>query len=138
MSHAMNVTRVLAVAIGLGWSAPALAQTCPDRPAMAACTAAAPRVGDSLSGPVLQVVDARTVCVALGPLPSQWVQVVIADSKTDATRGGLMAAAFAQDVQCVVTGEAGAAVRAVCLADGVSVGRLADSPDSRMQASAWR
>jgi hypothetical protein len=138
MCNAMTATGALAAAIGLASWVPAIAQTCPARPPLAACTAAAPRPGDSFSGPVLQVIDRRTICVALGPLPSQWIQVMIADSDAHGTRGALMAAAFAQDVACVATGETGGAVRAVCLVDGVSVGRLANSPEIRMQAGEWR
>jgi hypothetical protein len=138
MRNVVAVASAVTVAVGMTLSAPAIAQTCPARPPLAACTAAAPKPGDSFAGPVLQVIDARTACVALGPLPSQWVEVVITDSEAGGTRGSLMAAAFAQDAVCLATGNAGEAVRAVCFVDGVSVGRLANSTGSRMQANDWR
>ncbi len=129
----------LGMAASLAAAGPAGAQTCPVRLPPAPCTASAPGPGERFTGPVLQVLDARTLCVALGPAPDQWVQVEIADAAPDAGRGALMGAAFGRDVQCVVTRRAASGVRAVCIdLDGISVGRLADSPDVRMRASDWR
>jgi hypothetical protein len=48
----------------LGFGAPALAQT---------CRAPAPAVGQTVSGPVLHVIDGRTLCLAQGPTPDQWI-----------------------------------------------------------------
>ena len=138
----MSKVAVAIMAMGMATSlaaAGAGAQTCPVRPPLAACTAPAPGAGARITGPVLQVIDARTLCVALGPSPSQWIQVEIADAEPDAGRGALMGAAFARDVQCVVTRRAATGVRAVCIdLGGNSVGRLAASPGARMQARDWR
>jgi hypothetical protein len=49
-----------------------------------------------------------------------------------------MAAAFGQDVECVATGVADVGVQAVCFEAGVSVGLVANSPEIREEAGAWR
>ena len=41
----------------------------------AVCGAPAPAVGSVIRGPVLQVTDSHTVCVALGPLPEDWLKL---------------------------------------------------------------
>jgi hypothetical protein len=129
---------LIAMLVGAPIAPPAY-QVCPSRPPPAACVAPLPRVGDLVVGPVLQVVDGRNLCVALGPTPQQWVAVEIADAPADVPRGALMAAVFGQTIACVVTerGPDGAA-RALCVKGGESVGRLADAPEARAQAAAWR
>jgi len=140
----MSKAAVLALASALAAAGPSLATptaggSCQAPPVHAACAAAAPGAGQAFGGPVLDVVDDHTVCVALGPLPSQWVRVELADARGGGTRGALMAAAFARDVKCVsVSAGAGGAARAVCLSDGVSISLLAMRPELRMQAAAWR
>jgi hypothetical protein len=103
----------------------AAAQTCPAMPQLARCAAAAPGVGQRVSGPVLQVIDGDTLCVALGPTPDQWVRVRLADGVAGVSRAQLMAAAFAHTVDCdVVRAEADGAV-AVCAADGAPLAKAA-------------
>jgi hypothetical protein len=81
----------------------------------AACAATPPAVGGRLSGPILQVVDGQTFCVALGPTPDQWVKIQLADTP-HGDRAALMDAAFAQRVTCVVLGPAASgAVAARCI-----------------------
>lgn len=121
-----------------GATAPASPDVCPPPVHVANCSAPAPAAGVAFAGPVLQVIDASTVCVALGPLPTQWVRVDLADTPSDGTRSGLMAAVFAQDVTCLSAGPAGVGVRAVCLSGGVSVGLLASRPEIRAAAGSWR
>jgi hypothetical protein len=112
---------------------------CPPPATVAArCTAAAPAAGVAFSGPVLEVIDGGAVCVALGPLPSQWVRVDLADAPLDGTRGRMMAAAFARNVKCLSAGPAGDGVRALCISDGVSVGALANVPQIRDAAQTRR
>jgi hypothetical protein len=107
-------------------------------PSPAACTAAAPARGASFSGTVLQVIDGRTLCVAFGPSPDQWVRVRLTDAGPALPRGALMAAAFAKEVTCVAGPSDGEALTAVCTLDGRSLGEAASQPDAAMQAADWR
>jgi glucose/arabinose dehydrogenase len=108
------------------------------RPTLAACTAAAPARGASFTGTVLQVIDGRTLCVANGPTPDQWVRVRLTDANPTAPRGALMAAAFAKQVVCVAAAADGEGVQAVCEADGQSVGAASGHPDASLHAASWR
>ena len=107
-------------------------------PPPAACTAAPPARGASFSGTVLQVIDGRTLCVAFGPSPDQWVRVRLTDANPALPRGALMAAAFAKEVTCVAGAPDGDGLTAVCTLDGRSLGEAASSPDAAMQAADWR
>ena len=109
-----------------------------DAPAAAACTAAPPARGQSFSGTVLQVIDGRTLCVASGPTPDQWVRVRLRDAQAGLPRGALMAAAFAREVTCVADDPDAEGVTGVCVADGHSVGEAAASPGATAQAADWR
>ena len=118
--------------------APAPQQTRLEPPAAAACTAAPPARGQSFAGTVLQVIDGRTLCVASGPTPDQWVRVRLSDADGALSRGALMAAAFSREVTCVAGVSEPDGVTAVCVADGRSVGRAAAEPDATAQAADWR
>jgi hypothetical protein len=104
----------------------------------AACTAAAPPRGAAFTGTVLQVIDGRTLCVAFGPSPDQWVRVRLADAGPTLPRGALMATAFAREITCVAGATDGDGLTAVCTLDGRSVGEAASQPDAAMQAADWR
>jgi hypothetical protein len=133
-----NAIAALALTAVLASPVPASSQSCPPiMTPMAQCTAVLPGAGAAISGTVLQVIDSRTVCVALGPLPSQWVRLEISDAPERGSRGAMMASAFGRDVDCVIVSELGSSVEAHCIADGVSVGRSADSPDMQAQARLW-
>ena len=108
------------------------------RPAPASCTAAAPARGASFTGTVLQVIDGRTLCVAFGPSPDQWVRVRLTDANPGLPRGALMATAFAKEVTCVAGAPDGEGITAVCTLDGQSVGEAAARPDAALQAADWR
>jgi hypothetical protein len=41
------------------------------------CRAPAPAVGQTVSGPVLHVIDGRTLCIAQGPTPDRWIALRI-------------------------------------------------------------
>ena len=118
--------------------APAPQQTRLESPTAAACTAAPPARGQSFSGTVLQVIDGRTLCVASGPTPDQWVRVRLSDADAAVPRGALMAAAFSRQVTCVADSMDADGVSAVCVADGKSIGRAAAEPDATAQAADWR
>jgi hypothetical protein len=124
-----------------------LGQACPPGASMVpaplasapvACGASAPGEGQVVSGPVLQVIDGRTLCVGRGPLPSQWVQVRLDGPDAGASRGALMAAAFAETVDCRVTRKTDGMALAACSRDGVPLGQLMQAPAVRIQAAAWR
>jgi hypothetical protein len=109
------------------------------------CTAQAP-AGGVVRGPVLQVEDGATLCVALGATPDRWVRLTLADapaangvqraaSTDENPRGTLMAVAFSQTVDCQVQGDG----RAVCaLADGRSVGNLLKTRAAWAAGKEWR
>ncbi len=104
---------------------------------MAACTAAAP-VDGVISGPVLQVIDGRTLCVATGPTPDQWVRVRLSDIHDREARGSLMAAAFAKTVVCGTTGRDEDGVVGRCILGGATLGQLVQSQEIHAQAASWR
>ncbi len=107
---------VAAVALGSAQPAPAVQDQRPvAQPAV--CSAPAPEPGAVIAGPVLQVMDGRTLCVAQGPVPSQWVRVTLADEGGAADRGSLQAAVFAKRLVCTVASkDAGGAVARCALA----------------------
>lgn len=106
--------------------------------AAVACTAPEPAVGQAFEGTVLHVFDGRTLCVAQGPHPSQWIRAKLEDSTDASARPAVMSALFARHVDCRVVGRSaeGAVVR--CTVAGVAVGKLISSPANRAAAEAWR
>jgi micrococcal nuclease len=115
------------------------------RAAGSVCTAQAP-AGGLVRGPVLQVEDGDTLCVALGATPDRWVRLTLADApsanpiqhaaNTDENpRGTLMAVAFSQTVDCRLQADG----RAVCaLQDGRSVGNLLKTRAAWAAGKEWR
>ncbi len=115
------------------------AQTAPPRVSIvAACTAAAPAEGASISGPVLQVIDGQTLCVAKGPTPDQWVRVRLADVYDRENRSALMAATFAKDVICNVERRDDEGVVGRCSIDGAPLTQVVASAPAQVQAASWR
>jgi hypothetical protein len=112
--------------------------TAADLPTVQPCTAAAPAQGQQLTGVVLQVIDGATLCVAHGPLPSQWVLVRLAGPQDIHARGALMAAAFAKDVICTVQGAARQGVVARCETEGGDLGALSRTGVTAAEAARWR
>ncbi len=112
--------------------------------ARAVCQGSAPALGAEIRGPVLQVLDSERLCVALGPTPDQWVEVVLAPEplqKTSghpANRGSLMAVAFAQNVTCRIEGETAGLPIALCRLDDQSVRTLTREPAAYTAGQAWR
>lgn len=108
------------------------------------CGGRAPAVGAQLKGPVLQVIDGQHMCVATDASPSTWVEVQILDprlvraSSVDDARGRLMAAAFARDAVCVITGENAGRVTAACTIEGERLGARLDQPEIIKAAQIWR
>ena len=128
--RALALATLLACALGGGAQA-------------ATCMGAAPADADELRGPILEVLDGERLCVALGPDPSTWVPVRLADTFTKASdaspsRGALMAASFGQDVTCRIVGRDEQGVVAQCFSDRGSVARIAGAPRTLKAGLAWR
>lgn len=108
------------------------------------CSGAAPAVGAQLHGPVLHVLDADHLCVALGATPDQWVEIQLAPEPVATTatlqpsRGSLMAVAFAQTVTCRVVDRAGDLPVAACRLDDQSLRGLTRQPAAYVAGQAWR
>ncbi|CAN5194506.1 hypothetical protein BH10PSE4_BH10PSE4_38690 [soil metagenome] len=117
--------------IALTVAAPALAET---------CRGPAPAVGQMVSGPVMHVLDGRTLCVAQGPTPDQWIPLRISSSVALMAddREKLMATAFAQSLRCEVTGGRGATRTAACTLEGRPLDSLLADPAVVTLAKAWR
>ncbi|MDR3511710.1 MAG: hypothetical protein P4L73_08755 [Caulobacteraceae bacterium] len=115
-----------------------LAQPAAVRPIAVDCGAPAPAVGGRFEGTVLQVLDGRSLCVARGPHPSQWIRAELDDATDSSARSAVMAGLFAKHVVCVVVGRAAAGVTAHCTLDGVAAGAVIANPANRAAATAWR
>lgn len=99
-----------------------------------ACSAPPPPPGTIVSGPVLAVPDSHTVCVAMGPLPSQWVALRIVQPDPDLSVSMVMAAVFSKRVSCVV-GQQG---QAQCVVGQEDVRDVLRRPGLRTVATNWR
>lgn len=97
------------------------------------CRAPQAAIGQQVRGPVLHVIDGRTLCVAQTPDPATWVKLELQDAPAAATWAELMSVGFGKDVVCVV-GEAGAA----CRTDGRSLAAELRAPEARAASAAWR
>lgn len=130
---------ILALTSALLASGPPPAAQPPARVSIvAACSAAAPAPGAVLSGPVLQVMDGQTLCIAQGPTPDRWIQVRLEGMVNPGARSALMAASFAKDVVCNVERRNPEGVVGRCAVDGAPLDELVESGSIRAQAAAWR
>lgn len=98
------------------------------------CKGAAPTPGAVLHGPVLHVENGGRLCIARGFGMDSWIELQLADTPPELARGPLMSAAFAKDVDCKVQADG----RAVCTADGQSIGTLAQQPSVQKAGLSWR
>lgn len=115
-------TLSLALAVTLLSAGAAVAQQAP-------CGGATPAVETVVHGPVLHVLDGRTLCVATGPDAGQWRPVTLADAPDDAAWGALMGVAFGKDVTCAA---------GVCRIGGRSIGDQLRDPAARKAGVTWR
>lgn len=90
-------------------------------------------VGQQVQGPVIHVMDGRTLCVARTPDPATWVKLTLQDAPATATWAEMMSVGFGKDVVCTV-GEAGAA----CRAEGRLLSAQLRAPDVKAASAAWR
>ncbi|WP_165186735.1 hypothetical protein [Caulobacter soli] len=136
MARGWARARAAAIALAvLTFGAPALAQTSLGK----TCRAPAPAAGQIVTGPVLHVIDGRTLCIAQGPTPDQWVPLRISSvvAALPADRERLMAAAFSQSLICKVTGD-GPVKSATCTVAGRPLEALLTEPATITQAKTWR
>lgn len=108
------------------------------------CRAAAPRVGETLRGPVLHVTDGAHLCIALDAAPGRWVEVRIEEaplqkaSAAAPSRGTLMAAAFAHNAVCTVTGVVDGRPVARCEIEGQPLAARLGRPEIAKIGQTWR
>ncbi|MBO9559151.1 MAG: hypothetical protein J7515_11315 [Caulobacter sp.] len=115
----------------LGFGAPAWAQI---------CRAPAPAVGQTVTGPVLHVIDGHTLCIAQGPTPDRWIPLRISPTAPvlPVDRERLMAATFSQSLTCRITGGQGSVKIASCTVAGRSLEVVLTEPVTITQAKTWR
>ena len=97
-----------------------------------ACQAPVASPGTVLHGPVLDIADGGSLCIAGGASPTTWTRVSV--RQLGASRPVLMAAAFGRNATCKV----GPDGRADCAIEGV---RLADTvvrPEVIKASAQWR
>lgn len=135
-SHPLANARIIALAASVMvlTTAPISAHARAASAGSGQCKESAPTEGTRLRGPVLAVLDGRTLCVARGFDPSHWVALQVIDAPITTARATLMAVAFGKDVDCVVRKNAAA----VCMIEGRSVGELSASSDMARAGSSWR
>jgi hypothetical protein len=83
------------------------------------CQGPPPARGVVIHGPVLDVPDGSSLCLAIGASPSAWIKVPLPRLQT--TRSALMAAAFGKNATCVVgpNGAADCAIEGKPLAEAL-------------------
>lgn len=137
-NHLLSIAGLASATLAMAGAAVAQEEAQARSSIVAACTAASPARGAIFSGPVLQVIDERALCVAEGAAPDAWVQVRLADVRRGEGRGALMAAAFAKQVICTADRSDGSGVVGRCLYDGAPIGVLVRGETARAQAIDWR
>lgn len=130
------ILRTLASAAVLAFALAGAAQA-------ATCGGEPPAGATEFRGPVLEVLDAERICVALGADPSAWTPVRLANgpekvSTAPPSRGALMAASFGQDVTCRIIGRDEDGVIAECASEQGSVARLAQQRKFIKAGQTWR
>lgn len=104
------------------------------------CRGPAPAAGQTVSGPVLHVIDGRTLCIAQGSTPDHWVPLRVSASVTllPDDRERLMAATFSHALSCRITGGRDAVKTATCTLAGRPLDDLLTAPATITEATAWR
>lgn len=96
------------------------------------CEGPAVQAGQSVHGPILNVIDDKTVCVALAGSPTTWVPVTLATPAP--TRQRLMAAAFGKNATCVIDAKG----RADCVVEGEKLAEVLQRPEIVRASLDWR
>ena len=95
------------------------------------CRGAAPVAGMVIHGPVLEISDGSSLCVATGADRTDWVRIPLQQSTT--TRPQLMAAAFGKNAICRI----GADGRGECVVDGSPLSETLQRPEIVKAATGW-
>jgi len=135
----MGAHRVNASFTALAAATALLAAPSPCAAAEPICGGEPPTVGTTVKGPILHILDGRTVCVARTSDPRTWValKVVQADPTSDLARRRLASVAFAQDAICTVTSvHRGAEAR--CTVAAIPLEREVVTSATIARASLWR
>jgi len=96
------------------------------------CGGAAPAAGASIHGPILDISDDNSLCIALGASPDTWIKVSV--TRLAANRPQLMAAAFARNATC----EIGKDGEADCVVEGQPLAQALHQPEIIKAATDWR
>lgn len=115
------------------------------------CTGPSPVAGVEIRGPVLHVIDGRTLCVALGFEPDTWIPLRLVEAPagspllktstgadTGAPRGLLMEAAFAKMAVCRTLKDDDGVVVAACEIEGKPLSRALSDPKVVAASYGWR
>lgn len=112
------------------------------------CNGPAPVAGVEIRGPVLHVIDGRTLCVALGFETDHWIKLRLAETSSpirktstagDADpRGALMQVALAKTATCRTLKARDGTIVARCEVDGVPLGEQLDDPEVAAASWSWR
>jgi hypothetical protein len=113
----------LAFAGGLGAAGAAMAASCPGGPAPSDTV---------VHGPVLEIPDASSLCLAQGQAPSTWIRVRLA--RAGETYPLLLAAAFGKNAVCFV----GRDGRAACDIEGQPLDVELRRPETIQASLSWR
>jgi hypothetical protein len=106
------------------------------------CRASAPKAGATIEGTVLHVVDDRSLCVATGPTPDEWIPLIVEGaSPVDrhdpmVTKAALMSAVFAKKMSCKVTSTEGGVSHATCAIDRTPIKTMVANV-TPAQAALW-
>jgi hypothetical protein len=96
------------------------------------CQGPRPKPGTMVHGPVLQIDDGSTICIATGASPSTWRAIHL--SQVDTSRATLMAAAFGKNATCAV----GSGGTGDCTIEGHSLAQELRRPDMALASARWR
>lgn len=96
------------------------------------CQGAPAAAGAVVHGPILDIPDSATLCVATGASPGQWTAIAVPQLR--ASRAVLMAAAFGQNATCVV----GADGLGDCMIEGRALAAEVTRPAIRKASMQWR
>lgn len=96
------------------------------------CQGPAATPGAVLHGPVLEISDSASLCIASAASPTAWTRVSV--RQLHASRPVLMAAAFGQNATCRV----GADGQADCSIEGVRLADTVNRPEVVKASMQWR
>ena len=123
----MRTLNFILAGLLLGLAAPASSALAAD-----VCQGPAAAPGVVLHGPVLEVPDGGSLCIAQSAAPTAWTRVSVRQLNT--SRPLLMAAAFGQNATCRV----GADGLADCTVEGASLADTVKRPEIIKASLQWR